>query len=527
MAEFDELDGGEGAGFVWRSTDASVRAERLSAMAFVEVVVAASIVLCGFFYAWQYAKTYPWISIIVAPLLLLRSNRSVALGLKWFEYYVDGGWGQDPQKVAKSAIAWLGLMVVFAAVTFAVASLTYAFRVDQSAWFTAILGIALAYLALQICVATYAAVLAHQVAALIVWMLPSAIASLTFVAAVAVGLIIGGASIISFVSTFGAILLALLLILREIPAAVAVMRRIPRTTNKALLIDVMQEILQAAPISLTLLAPGVFLGGWLRTLAIRFGATLRYLPDGFRELPSNWRRTLFVIDYGHPPEVIPGYIKSDLIQVSFLWDAIKRSKRPSEFILYCLAYVLIFGPALFYRFTIKSTFWFYLPLVYVMRPSRFAENPALFVDLVWSRWLEWVRFFWAAVVLIIFSSNQIWVAHLRGDLPPAAVSMLEYVFVFDLSLIRPWQWFNLISSSITIAIFAVVETLRTVLKHAEQHTYLQTFIIHRVYLLDRAKRTRSLSTYIFLSIAFAHVLLWTAPQHLPPYVITLLQQAFQ
>src|SRR5258708_6877997 len=75
--------------FVWWSTDKSVADGVPSALAALEVVVAV-----GAYWAiviYFETTTHLWVSICVAPLLLLRSEQSIALGAQWFDTYVQRG----------------------------------------------------------------------------------------------------------------------------------------------------------------------------------------------------------------------------------------------------------------------------------------------------------------------------------------------------------------------------------------------------------------------------------------------------
>jgi hypothetical protein len=70
--------------FVWWSTDKSVADSVPSVLAALETVVAV-----GAYWAiaiYFETTTHLWVSIYVAPLLLLRSDQSIAVGARWFSY---------------------------------------------------------------------------------------------------------------------------------------------------------------------------------------------------------------------------------------------------------------------------------------------------------------------------------------------------------------------------------------------------------------------------------------------------------
>ena len=163
--------------------------------------------------------------------------------------------------------------------------------------------------------------------------------------------------------------------------AAAVARAQPGAQSESRGVTAARGVLATAPFFFVAFALGVFLGGgWLRSVGIRFLATARHLRTGLKTFPDNWWRTLFVIDLTHPPEILPGYRRKDLLlQISQLVDELKKVRFSLEWVVYVIAIVLMFVPAYLYRLTIKSTCWFYIPMIYIVRPARFAGKLALLV----------------------------------------------------------------------------------------------------------------------------------------------------
>lgn len=77
------------SGWVWHCTDTSIAAKQISALAAVEIVLAVGVY-------WWLTLQFEWplmafISMVAAPILLLRSNESIALGVKLLRaYWVPG-----------------------------------------------------------------------------------------------------------------------------------------------------------------------------------------------------------------------------------------------------------------------------------------------------------------------------------------------------------------------------------------------------------------------------------------------------
>lgn len=50
---------------------------------------------------------------------------------------------------------------------------------------------------------------------------------------------------------------------------------------------------------------------WVRSVLVQLVATIRNLKSGLAHLPQNWRETLALIDFTHPPELLPGVGRAD------------------------------------------------------------------------------------------------------------------------------------------------------------------------------------------------------------------------
>jgi hypothetical protein len=125
------------------------------------------------------------------------------------------------------------------------------------------------------------------------------------------------------------------------------------------------------------------------------------MPD----IPTNFRRTLFVVDLRHPAQLVPGYSgRFASTSTAFLalgWNDFFAAS------INVLGYVSFFVPAYLYRLSIKSTCWLYLPLVYIASERDFAATPAHFVDrLIRGGW-EWWRRILAGLTLIAFTATTL------------------------------------------------------------------------------------------------------------------------
>jgi len=75
--------------WVWRSTEPSRAAGLVSILAVAEAL--ACVAVYWLLWLWLGVTWHHWLILIATPLVLLRSEQSVALGVKWFRYYNERG----------------------------------------------------------------------------------------------------------------------------------------------------------------------------------------------------------------------------------------------------------------------------------------------------------------------------------------------------------------------------------------------------------------------------------------------------
>jgi hypothetical protein len=509
--------------FVWRSTDASVESGVLSLLACVEVAIA--IALYWSVAVWLDTQAHLWFSILVAPLLLLRSPQSTELGVRWFEHYVHHGFGRETHSYSYAlAIASIASVATVVLSTFL---LSRHWVPNQSLPMAVSLSLIIGYISAQAGVASALSIAANDIASLLSakWFL--AVIATSMVGSSIVGVTAAGIDIISasiIVTTTVLLSVAGLLEAYKFAAAAARVRGVTHGESRGVVAA--KAVLITAPGTFLTFAPGVFVAGWLRSVGIRFTATVRHLLRGFFELPSNWWRTIFVVDFIRPPEVVPGYSREDLLQPRYLFTEIKNAKGARDLLAYLMALVIMFAPAYVYRITIKSTSWFYAPIIYLVSPRSRSLKPLLFSDLVWASPMEWARRLLAVATLTIFAANQAIFIYLKGHLPAEIISPIEYVFLLDTSAIKPWQWFNILSAVLTTLIFVWVGTYRIIVKHNRRDPSLADSVRWRGLLIEYTMRMRNLSTALLLCITFVHVLFWKAPYYLPSHVLRFVHDFF-
>jgi hypothetical protein len=487
--------------FVWWSTDKSVAEGVPSVLAALEVVVAV-----GAYWAvaiYFETTTHLWVSICVAPLLLLRSEQSVALGAKWFASYV--GRGDELEKLDTrtflQSIAFRGSIATgLIASTLVAYLLAREWLVGHESWSLYWRSAVVEFVALEVAAAVAV----------------SAMGAGTVHGAIEV---FGAGALGGAVAVFGAGAGA-----GAVAAAVSAAVTLAAAMIAALAVEAWAVM---RTLTLTTYIPSFLVGLWLRTIAIRFVSTARCLPSGFWDIPTNFRRTLFVIDLPHPGELVPGY-SGDFINTS---TQIILHQSVSEGLLirlsFLIGYVVLFVPAYLYRLSIKSTCWLYLPLVYIASERDLAVTPAHFVDrLIRGGWEPWRRLL-AVLTLIAFAattyasiSTQEFATFLRhGAISPKIISPLEFMFQFDFSG-KWWQYCSIVAALITGWLFLQAREMRVDIDHADDAEAKATLSRH----VDRAKlimRVRNVLSMALILMVGVHALLTFSPigPYLPAYIL--------
>ncbi|MEM8572053.1 MAG: hypothetical protein AAGG56_14280 [Pseudomonadota bacterium] len=379
-------------GWVWASTEESRAAGKVSILAITETllcVIVYWVLLLYFGVRWHH-----WFILIAAPLMLLRSEQSIALGVIWFDRY----WKAN--KIPLGSLRGVGIIALSALL----AGLAF--------WFLAA-----------------------------IW-LPGATGSVLFAKAAVIGWL--GLTIGLAVAVAGARAGAL-------------------------------------PLAASLLLPGFFLGVWLRATLTRFAATARFLWPGIRTLPANWRFATIVSDIRHPAELIPGhdgFVFDASLYFSPYWqhwspDPLRhrqhRIRKGAQ--LYVLGLIEIpfyFAPAIIWRWAIKSTAWFYIPLLWSRRGWQQLEGEEL---QIWAKsysakvvnwiWLLSGGLSFAAVTVTLFSFEKYLDLQSKVSAGGAPLTLLGFFVSLNWAdlLYQPWLWFYLPSYALTIAIFFALDNI--------------------------------------------------------------------
>ncbi len=238
------------------------------------------------------------------------------------------------------------------------------------------------------------------------------------------------------------------------------------------------------------------LTGYLGPLAIRIGAMFTIMAKKpvtcVRAIPSNWWRFVGRIDSSAVPEPIPGWTgRRDLDHLRFfrlLWSPGSILRLPRSAYLACEddetlrgdrawfvlstlfffsgIFVLIHGPALFYRWALKSSWWVYCPLLWIILPARRPAVPGAHRRLIARVIDQPLVTIWSAVVIAsVVAKIWIWQARTATaawfDDRPLLAFFKPYIEPDSMPL---WQWTALVNSVLAIAMYFVAKAAL----HAEE-----------------------------------------------------------
>jgi hypothetical protein len=497
--------------FVWWSTEATVRDRIPSALAALEVLIAVGTYWAIAIYFETY--THLWVSICVAPLLLLRSDQSIALGADWFAKSWKRPLDPEIKVVLQSYDFYVGLfasLIVSALVSYFLYKNWLSGRSGWALfWRSSVAG----YLAFEF--GWTIAVIARPMSS---WFLGT-VQVLAILATSCTSLLVMGAGGGAATTSASTLLLAVV-------APRIIVRTTFITKERAREIGALVVKVSVA----FLVYPAEILALWLKSLTFRFAATVCHLNTGFWAIPKNFVHTLFLVDIFHSAELMPGYRDDDAV---FTSNGLIRDFMHSEswedrvFDLFLIPTFLI--PTYAYRLSIKSTCWLYLPLVYIASEQNFGTTPAHVLDRLWRTPWEWWRRVLAVCSLVgfIITSLAYKLSLLSEPFKSKFVSQLEFLFLIEFHSLKPWQLLNLLSAIITIYLFFAAGDVRVDERHALDANS-KSAITWKVEWLKLLMRLRNVGSSVLIIILGVHVLLLFSPamNYLPTYIISILSNIY-
>ncbi len=352
------------SGWVLRCTDDSIAARQISITAILETVAAVGAY-------WWLALQFEWplmafVSMVAAPILLMRSEESIALGVKLLRKY----WKSDAKEMSrrvKIIIFLVTALVTGIASYFLVAYWLTDYISWSLFWRAAVLGVVAVIFTTMVTFSVTVAFLAigNQPAD----MGTNAAVSVVFISFTIMATIMG--------TIKGASAIAIAVVGVSMGICVGVI------AGSRFLVTVYILYFPCMPI-------GILIRGFI----IRLYATLRHPLAGLAQLPLNWRETLLVIDCTHPPELLPqaGTIEPEL-SVKGIWVN-RHNIKGNEHLLAPMFLFAWYLPALIYRWSLKASAWLWFPLSLALTPplhQKEAQDSRRWMAILhawhWSYWV--------------------------------------------------------------------------------------------------------------------------------------------
>ena len=423
--------------WVWRSTDVSRAARQVSVLAVAETLVCVA--LYWVLLLWLGVTWHHWMILIATPLVLLRSEQSMALGVKWFS--TDAHTPGIPLRSLKG----VGVIAISAIVAgLAGWALARYWIAGTTGWALYVKMAVIGWLGLNL--ATVVTAATAPVAAQKTVTVAAAVAAAVTVTAPAV------------------------------PAVDIVTAAVTATAAAAVTAAAAASASPAAAFMAVL--PGIGFGVLLRAILIRLTATARFLIRGLVQFPTNWRFSTIESDLFHPPELIPG--NEGIIYGKAISLALRKRdgtrNSASGIIANTLLLFIFFGPVMLWRWAVKSTAWFYLPLLWVRRGWQQLDREEL---QIWARsysskalnwvWLVLGLISIAAVTVTLFSLHNYLALQQQLNQTGAPTTFLGFLYALEWSelLELPWLWFYLPSYVLTVIIFFALDGIAKDIRHGD------------------------------------------------------------
>ena len=426
----------------WSSPD-SIAEGKISALAIVEVILSVGAY-------WWIAITFNThlhilFSIVAAPLVLLRSKASVeAAKVMWtnvFDSEIDLNTLWGIAILTTSALA-AGIAIYFVAKVWTIEQ-----HGSSPLWQSAVLGILASNFTLAGAVVAALKVEAEApVAGKMALASAGALAGAAPVALAGAGA--GAITVTGALAGAGAVA-----VMRAAAVAMAVQRVLP------------VERSVAVPASILYL-PGLMFGLWLRTLGVRIVSVAENLYSGWGNLPENWLRVMFAEDACHSPEILPGVSETNFGGI--LRNELNIRDRSSRWLIRAIAVPMWFLPTLLWRYSLKSTVWFYLLILLLTRPGTLKDEDDRKIRIDGpTPWDERAGLLIATATLAIaFIALVDWLKAwellqtLDGNAP---FTVLGWLFVVNWSDFydEPWKWFSLSAAALTLFLFFWMSRLKS------------------------------------------------------------------
>lgn len=226
-----------------------------------------------------------------------------------------------------------------------------------------------------------------------------------------------------------------------------------------------------AMILIFLLLPIIGIGMGLTILSIftlyKIIAITVNLKHGYKNIGLNWFYYCFILDLRKNPETminIDNYKSiNNIYKFSNFLTIFKSKDSFFRKIMFIVMYITLYPFAIFYRLSIKSTFWFYIPLLFVVKSPNLnsSQNIGKFLSELYATIWAWIRTLLAfGTISAFFVTSFQWfnwnVTH-HEDSPINTILMALYI---DFSSLELWKIFQILVAILTIGLFVYANVIR-------------------------------------------------------------------
>lgn len=185
------------------------------------------------------------------------------------------------------------------------------------------------------------------------------------------------------------------------------------------------------------------------TLGVKFIFTIKNLSIySVSKIPKNWFKLILSTDMYHTPELIAGIEKTDSIFRFSDYSAVENNNLFS--LVDILIRVIIFLPTLIFRYSLKSTAWIYLPLIWLIQPQD-RENLTTRFKIESKNFIAYLMFFYSLIVVFVFTLLPLIFPHTELGVYfqtlaiPETLKTIFFAYQFNL-----WHLTRFLSALITI-----------------------------------------------------------------------------
>ena len=476
---------------IFWSTRDSISNETPSVTAIIETVVA---VLVYWWVAIRLETYLPLlISAAVAPLVLLRSDQSVRLGVDWFKAWEANVWNDT--RFFRQLGPWqrrvlLAVVLVNSLITIVTSYVTARhFLAGINGWSVGWQGFAAGSF----------------------WLVAAAVAAI--VATASVLMVVGVKEVTRLVAAAAAVAAAVGTIVSTWLTAA--------TWGVLITVALVMGALGLKGTGMTLLLVrvivipyvlGMALSALMMSLIVRIVATLRHLRPGLHTLPQNFRRLTLCTSPRQEPELVPGLVPgtTDFTFIDVLQRIRKETglQRTAAYLSYGPFLPIWFLPGWLYRVSLKSTTWLWWPLTFLIGDLSRARDPQEFHrTTMGSLWAKASIALSIITILTFLWSNLVETGAVFKDNP--LLIAVGYFFVVDWSL-RPWQLFPITLAVLGLAIVFLVDDAagQYHLAKAERKDELVARSETKFRAIERLTRLRLVLFVVFTLLVGAHTLLY-------------------